>query len=664
MISSYVPHAEIKADGILFSVQVPEGEKASLLLYEKGSSEVRYELPFPDEALSGRVFAMKVTGVPAREMEYNYRVGGRVVTDPQAMAVTGLERFGDPHPRQPHQLRASFPDPSFDWQDDAPLRIPYSDSFFYELHVRGFTKSASSGVKHRGTFLGLTEKIPHLKALGVTAVMLMPCYEYDEVLPERPRAGWRPKGLMEMTEGSALPASAIMQSRSGQDSGAGQTDAARASLQEAGAAPVREQEAERRVNYWGFGPGWYFAPKRSFSSGADPADEFRLMVRTLHSAGIEVIMEFNWAEGTDPACMRSCLLWWRRFYHVDGFWMTGPQEDIHAAAKSPALSDVKLISDYFDTSRVYPKGRPYRLRNLAECNAGFRNDARRFLKGDPDSLQPFVERCRRNPKDAGVINSITGHDGFTLHDLVSYNDKHNEANGENNRDGAPNEYSWNCGTEGPSRKRDISRLRLKQMKNALALAMLAQGTPMITAGDEMLNSQSGNSNPYCFDSELTWVRWSASKDAQELTEYLKKLSAFRMEHPLLHQTQELTGSAAGGVFPDFSCHGANAWFASFDQQDRSVGMMYCSQEPDRDAVSPAQDSAVQHLYAAYNFHWEARELALPYLPAGREWHTVIDTSGDRFSAGKEDAGKDGAQDSSLKEKSILVPGRTIIVLVG
>ena len=159
---------------------------------------------------------------------------------------------------------------------------------------------------------------------------------------------------------------------------------------------------------------------------------------------------------------------------------------------------------------------------------------------------------------------------------------------------------------------------MKQMKNALALMMLSQGTPMLTAGDEMLNSQMGNSNPYCIDSELTWVKWSETKDAQELSDYVRMLIAFRTAHPLLHQTAELTGASLGGFFPDFSCHGSNAWFASFDQQERSVGMMYCSQEPDGSDVQNGKEGVSgSYLYAAYNFHWEEKELALPYLPAGR-----------------------------------------------
>ena len=637
-IAGFIPHADIRADGILFSVVVPEEEKASLLVYEKGSDQVKMEIPFPESPVIGRVFAMMVAGLPADSLEYNYRIGDRIVTDPSAQIVSGREKFGESGVLEEHRIRGGFATIPFDWDGDRPLRIPYSESVFYELHVRGFTKSPSSKVKNRGTFSGIIEKIPYLKSLGITALMLMPCYEFDEVT-SRDREAWRPEGLGRLMAGSSLPESAVLM-------------------------PEGERKADRHLNYWGFGPGWFFAPKRSYCATSDPSVEFRTMVRELHRAGIEVLMEINWPEGTDPAYMQACLLWWTEFYHVDGFLMMSSQDDMNAVAKSPALSSVKLISDYFDTTRMYPKGRPYRFRNLAEYNVGFRYDARKFLKGDSDSLKDFVSRCRYNPKDAGVINAITGHDGFTLYDLVSYNDKHNEENGENNHDGAACEFSWNCGVEGPTRKKEVCRLRMKQMKNALALMMLSQGTPMITAGDEMLNSQMGNSNPYCLDSEKTWVRWSETKDAQELSEYVRMLIAFRASHPLLHQKAELTGASLGGFFPDFSCHGSNAWFASFDQQERSVGMMYCAQEPDGDVLKEMKSAEKgSYVYVAYNFHWEERDLALPYLPGGREWHVMIDTSVDRFSRASEDKGGCGCP-SSEEVKCVRVPARSIRVLVG
>ena len=663
-IAGFIPHADIKDDGILFSVVVPEGEQAALLLYEKGSDKVKLEVPFPEEPVIGRVYAMKISGIPAQSLEYNYRIGSRIVTDPSAQIVVGREKYADIGKRNEHSIRGGFAQPEFEWgEQEKPLHIPYSESVLYELHVRGFTKSPSSKVKHRGTFAGIVEKIPYLRELGITAVMLMPCYEFDEV-PDTGREGWRPESIGRLIAGSSLPQSAVLVPDN-RPADPAQVGSPAESGPDEKPSPKGKKTPAQHLNYWGFGPGWFFAPKRSYSAQEDPSVEFRTMVRELHKAGIEVLMEINWPEGTDPAYMQACLLWWIEFYHVDGFLIMASQEDVNAVAKSPALSDVKLISDYFDTARMYPKGRPYRFRNLAEYNVGFRYDARKFLKGDSDSLKDFVSRCRYNPKDAGVINAITGHDGFTLYDLVSYNDKHNEANGEYNHDGAANEFSWNCGVEGPCRKQEISRLRMKQMKNALALMMLSQGTPMLTAGDEMLNSQAGNSNPYCFDTELTWVRWSETRDAKELSDYVRMLIAFRASHPLLHQKAELTGASLGGFFPDFSCHGSNAWFASFDQQERSVGMMYCSQEPDGNVLRELQDSTVgSYVYVAYNFHWQEKELALPYLPSGREWHVVIDTSVDRYSKAAAEKSGCGCSGSGEEVKCVKVPARSIRVLVG
>ena len=607
---------------------------------------------------------MKISGIPAHSLEYNYRIGSRIVTDPSAQIVVGREKYADTGKRGEHSIRGGFAKPEFDWgEQEKPLHIPYSESVFYELHVRGFTKSPSSRVRHRGTFAGIVEKIPYLRELGITAVMLMPCYEFDEV-PDTGREGWRPESIGRLIAGSSLPQSAVLVPDN-RPADPAQGGSPAESVPDEKTSPKGKKTPAQHLNYWGFGPGWFFAPKRSYSAQEDPSVEFRTMVRELHKAGIEVLMEINWPEGTDPAYMQACLLWWIEFYHVDGFLIMASQEDVNAVAKSPALSDVKLISDYFDTARMYPKGRPYRFRNLAEYNVGFRYDARKFLKGDSDSLKDFVSRCRYNPKDAGVINAITGHDGFTLYDLVSYNDKHNEANGEYNHDGAANEFSWNCGVEGPCRKQEISRLRMKQMKNALALMMLSQGTPMLTAGDEMLNSQAGNSNPYCFDTELTWVRWSETRDAKELSDYVRMLIAFRASHPLLHQKAELTGASLGGFFPEFSCHGSNAWFASFDQQERSVGMMYCSQEPDGNVLRELQDStAGSYVYVAYNFHWQEKELALPYLPSGREWHVVIDTSVDRYSKVAAEKSGCGCSGSGEEVKCVKVPARSIRVLVG
>jgi hypothetical protein len=375
-ISGFVPHTDVRKDGILFSAVVPEETEASLLLYEKGSEKVKCEIPFPKEPALGRVYAMLVAGIPPRDLEYNYRIGGKVVTDPSAQLVVGLERYADLSPRREHQIRGALLNPCFDWGEEKRLRIPYSESVFYETHVRGFTKSRTAKVKHHGTFLGITEKIPYLRELGITALVLMPCYEFDEVMPDSSRLGWRPEGLRELVAGASLPASALAPAKKNPNQAAQRKGPA-----EGRRGKGSEKEAPAaKINYWGFGPGWLFTPKRSYCATDSPADEFRTMVKLLHEAKIEVILEMSCPEGTDPAYMQACLLWWREIYHVDGFLMLASQDDVNAVAKSPALGDVKLISDYFDTQRMYPKGRPWRFRNLAEYNVGFRYDARKFLR--------------------------------------------------------------------------------------------------------------------------------------------------------------------------------------------------------------------------------------------------------------------------------------------
>ncbi len=739
-ISSFVPHTEVTASGILFSVAVPEGKSASLLLYEKGREKVMAEIPFPQNPEFGRIFRMHVEGISADEIEYNYKIGGKIVTDPAAQIVRGLEPFGAKSERSPHRIRGGFINMDFDWNGDKPLKIPYRDSIFYELHVRGFTRHRNAKVKHKGTYSGLIEKIPYLKELGITAVVLLPAYEFDEIIEDDGRLGWRPEGLRELLAGNALPPSAMLMPSdiASKESAAYKSDAAgdksektdsdksvekaekiektdpdkngnkaekirktgpeesekktgktgeearekgkKSGEDTSGEAESKtvgytaendepktaktssgkvKKEQEVRLNYWGFGAGWFFAPKSSYSSSPDAADEFRLMVRSLHEAGIEVIMEMSFPEGTDISFMRASLLWWRQVYHIDGFYLMGSQDEINSAVKSAALCDIKFFSDYFDTKKLYPKGRPFAFRNLAECNPGFRTDARQLLKGNENQLRAFVERTRYNPKDSAVVNTICSHNGFTLMDLVSYNDKHNEDNGEQNHDGAPTEYSWNCGVEGPCRRRDITRLRVRQIKNAYAMMLLAQGTPMILAGDEMGNSQHGNSNAYCTDSELTWLEWQNTKLSQELSSFLKKLIVFRKEHAVLHSEKELTGTNSGGFFPDFSCHGNNAWFASFDQQDRSIGLMYSNRiKPGGPEDNGGNADAVEfsYIYVAYNFHWREQKLALPYLPQGRKWHVALNTGEDCVCA------KDDEKEAEVKY--IEVPGRTVIVLEG
>lgn len=621
-----IPHTEPVRDGIMFTAEVPEGERASVLLYDRKTLKKAGEVPFPKKPFSGSVYAVKVPGIRAEDVGYSFRIGRRTVQDPDAEVLLGAKEYGR---RRGENILGGFITRNFDWGDDSPLHIPYRDSVFYELNVRGFTKGRKSGVRAKGTFTGIVEKIPYLRSLGITAVVLMPCYDFNENVYLQKVTVGGPAGESDPLKERAAENIRKTLDRMG-DSG-GRMDSPDAS------AETAKKESAPRVNLWGFGPGFLFAPKASYCVTDDPYTEFCSMVKALHQAGIEVIMEMDFPRDVVPSKMTSVLLWWKKVYHVDGFMLFGSRSDICAVGKDPVFSDTKLISEYFPPEYMYPEGRKTSFRSLAECNRGFQNDARRILKGDEGVLQAYIGRSRYNPKDTAVVNQITFHDGFTLMDLVSYNDAHNEANGEGNRDGGV-QYSWNCGTEGPTRKKDIMRLRLRQIRNAFSMLFLSQGTPMILAGDELGNTQKGDSNAWCFDSELTWLDWSSSAASSEILDTVRMLSKFRRCNPLLHQEKELSSAAMGEFFPQISCHGTFAWFSPNGMQDRSAGLMFCGNDV----------RGADILYVAYNFHWEKKDLALPFLPEGKEWKIVFCTSQEETETGK----------------SVSVPGRSILVLEG
>jgi isoamylase len=593
-----IPHSRLEEDGMVFSAEAPEGEPLELILYDRDSGEEKAIVPFPDKPCIGDIRVLKVSGIPAEKVSYNFKCGKEILQDPWAQRIYGAEVYGE---KRSGKIRCGFLTDSFEWGEAIPREgIPFRDSVFYEMNVRGFTKGRRSGVRQKGTFEGIIEKIPYLKSLGITAIVLMPCYEFDETEAFRRVRVGAPEGSQD--EQRVIVPETIQQ-------------------------PLKSES----VNLWGFGPGFLLTPKASYSASGDPYQSFCEMVRALHHAGLEVLMEMDFSGSVTAEMMLSALVWWRSVYHVDGFFLFGDQKCLDAVCRNPALTGCKLISEYFSAPDMYPDGRKTTFRNLAECNRGFQNDARRFLKGDEGSLQPFLGRARYNPKDTAVVNEITTHDGFTLMDLVSYNDQHNGA-----REGqGASQYSWNCGAEGPTRRKEVLKLRLQQIRNALAMLFLSQGTPMILAGDEMGNTQKGNSNAWCFDSELSWVDWSSSSMSNAILEYMQTLVRFRKSHSLLHQERELSNCAMGDYFPQYSCHGENAWFAPQTAQDRSVGLMYSMK-------------GEACLYVAYNFHWEEKKLALPDLPGKRAWKVVLSTSDQKNKVGR----------------TISVPARSVVVLEG
>lgn len=587
-------------DGIVFSMERKNNEEASLLLYKKGSKEVIQEIPFPATNTIGDIVCVKAEKIASARYEYNFCIDGKVTLDPYAKVLVGTGKFGEEHP-EGHEVRCAMISGNYDWEDDRKPQIAYEDAVMYSFHVRGFTKQRYSGVRHKGTFLGITEKAEYFKELGINQIKLMPAYEFTEMESVKTHARYR-----------------------------------------------KEEEIPKRLNYWGYTKAFHFAPKRAYAATKDPVREFKDMVKTMHRLGIEVLMEFYFPEGCSPRYITECLQYWVQEYHVDGFHVRGVQGICNLMATDPLFADTKLLNIYFPVEEIYGKKNLPKKRMVAECNDGFMIDVRRFLKGDEESLKAFAERMRRNPKGSGLINYIASHDGFTLCDLVSYEERHNEDNGEQNRDGRVQNYSWNCGEEGKSRKKKILELRNRQMKNAWCMLLLSAGTPMILAGDEFCNSQLGNNNPYCLDNEISWLDWKGYKSGNsEMFRFVKDLIAFRKKHKILHMGQELsmTDSLSCG-FPGISYHSSSAWYGELDGQNRKIGVMYCGKYADEDEL----------IYIAYNMHWMEHTFALPALPGGYRWNVALDTSEGILEEDKWRLLPDSRQ--------VQVSSRTVIVLIG
>ena len=587
-------------DGIVFSMERKNNEEASLLLYKKGSKEVIQEIPFPATNTIGDIVCVKAEKIASARYEYNFCIDGKVTLDPYAKVLIGTGKFAEEHP-EGHEVRCAMIAGNYDWEDDRKPQIAYEDAVMYSFHVRGFTKQRYSGVRHKGTFLGITEKAEYFKELGINQIKLMPAYEFAEMESVKTHARYR-----------------------------------------------KEEELPKRLNYWGYTKAFHFAPKRAYAATKDPVREFKDMVKTMHRLGIEVLMEFYFPEGCSPRYITECLQYWVQEYHVDGFHVRGVQGICNLMATDPLFADTKLLNIYFPVEEIYGKKNLPKKRMVAECNDGFMIDVRRFLKGDEESLKAFAERMRRNPKGSGLINYIASHDGFTLCDLVSYEERHNEDNGEQNRDGRVQNYSWNCGEEGKSRKKKILELRNRQMKNAWCMLLLSAGTPMILAGDEFCNSQLGNNNPYCLDNEISWLDWKGYKSGNsEMFRFVKDLIAFRKKHKILHMGQELsmTDSLSCG-FPGISYHSSSAWYGELDGQNRKIGVMYCGKYADEDEL----------IYIAYNMHWMEHTFALPALPGGYRWNVALDTSEGILEEDKWRLLPDSRQ--------VQVSSRTVIVLIG
>lgn len=576
-------------DGINFALMVNGKEKksCSVILYEKGTQKVAAEIAFSEEMWYGNICTMCIQGISLNQFDYNYRVGNTVITDPYASLINGCSRFGENDIKK--KTSAVYED-KFNWEDDRKPMTEFSDSIIYRLHVRGFTMHRFSKVKKKGTFAGIVEKIGYLKELGVTMVELMPAYEFNENL--------------------GMP--------------------------------------EGKVNYWGYTGADYRMPKIAYSYKKDAKSaiaEFKTMVKELHKNNIEVCMEFFFEKDTPPAYMIDCFRYWVIQYHIDGIHCNMSDDIRGAVSADPYLSNTKIISYGFDNDAFSMN------KHLGESNHVFMNIARRFLKGDEGMVREMAFRIRYNKDFATPVNYMANNNTFTMMDMVSYSEKHNEENGEENKDGINENFSWNCGFEGMTKRKKIVDFRLKQLKNAMCMLMLSQGAPMLYAGDEFGNSCGGNNNPYCQDNEVSYLDWRLVDKNQELFEFVKMLIAFRKEHNILHldSQMQLKDYRALGM-PDMSYHSDKTWSLDASGSCRQLGVMlygkYCQ------IFKKAEE---ENIYIAFNMHWESKKLGLPIAGKGKEWKLAFATDAE-----------EKVEIDSRKVKfarSITLPPRSIAVLV-
>lgn len=614
----YFRHAGLHIAAVHRRTHMGDSAEFGIILYDrKHRNGIR--IPFPEESRVGSVYAMLLEGYQNRDFLYLFYCGDRTWQDPFCRQIECTSKYGVPGKAL---ARCMAPSPDYDWEGDHTLGIPYENTILYALHVRGFTRHKSSGVEHKGTYTGIVEKIPYLKELGITSILLMPAYEFDEIQVQESvqtvlnveQAAFSYK--QDDTEGAKKP-------------------------------PVKA-ETPWKINYWGFRKGLYYSPKGTYASGKDAVTEYKDMVKALHRNGIEVLMQFYFPPEVAPVDMVDILKYWTMEYHIDGFQVMGVDLPVGLFAAEPLLSDSKLLTtQQYSPSATEPVGP---VRNIGWLSEGFLYDMRRLLKGDDNMISQFIFHARNNRPETGTVNYIAKWEGFRLADLVSYDRKHNEDNGEDNRDGTDYNCSWNCGVEGKSRRKYIMQLREKQMKNALALVFLAQGTPLLYSGDEFGNTQNGNNNPYCQDNDIAWIKWNRAEGGERLLLFTRALINLRKAHPILHSPTPLKGmDFLSCGYPDVSFHGKEAWRPDTSPASRTIGIMYCGYyglidgEKDDDFV-----------YFGINMHWEAHSLGLPKLPRGKVWRLCLSTDTQDMAMKESEPEKEDRQE-------ILVGPRTVVI---
>lgn len=603
------------AGNVIFTFRAKKSDRCAILLYKKGTKETAERIEIPQSYSIGEVCSVCVLGLNRKLYDYNYEINGKVVTDSYAKRIIGREKWYDLSRKQEKDvLRSGFETVSFPWKEDKHPEIPKSDMLIYKLHVRGFSMD-TNGV-NRGTFLALQKKIPYFKELGITSLELMPVYEFEEIM--YPKEVELPEYIKK------------------------KTFRRKKSL-------IDTKKEEPKVNFWGYGRGSYFAPKASYAFSDNPSYELKKLIYTLHENGIECIMEMFFPKEVPVGEIIDALHYWVLSYHVDGFHLQGEEIPVDAILEDPLLKETKLFYAWFEEERV---AKEEDKNHLFFCNDEFIYPIRHMLCGKEANLYELANQMRKQQKNAGYVNYICDNNGFSLADLFAYSEKHNEANGEQNKDGMNWNYSLNCGVEGETRRRDVLNLRKKLQKNALSVLYLAQGIPLLFSGDEFGNSQNGNNNAYCQDNPIGWVNWNRKASARELLFFVKKLITFRKEHPILtlEEPMQMYDYKNVGV-PDLSYHGEEAWLQGFSSASQAVGILYAGKY-----AKKADGSFDDNIFLALNFHTTKKRLAFPKQEGKKKWYRIMDTA----------RGKEAFLPEAIHEnkKEAAIEPQSVVIFIG
>lgn len=665
----------VASNGVSFTINSHGATRCTLLLFKPQAPKPYARIPFPDSYRIGDTYSMLVFDIKPDEFEYAFSFDGpyepakgllfngeNVLLDPYSRAVTGQRKWGEkPEGGKDFEYRARVVKSSFDWGNIKQLEQPFEDLVIYETHVRGYTKDKSSGVSAPGTFAGLKDKIPYLKDLGINAVELMPIFEFDEMESARVVDGVQLYNYWGYNTVSFFAPNTSYAFNEEHNHEGDELKSMIKALKENGIEVILDVVFNHTAEGNEMGPCFSF-------KGIDNNVYYMLTpdAHYYNFSGCGNVMNCN--HPVVRSFIIDCLRHWAIEYRVDGFRfdlasILGRDQNgapmanppiLESLAFDPVLGKMKLIAEAWDAGGLYQVGSFPSWNRWAEWNGRYRDDMRSFLKGDDGMAGNAITRITGSrdlysPESRGhkaSVNFMTCHDGFTLYDLYSYNEKHNEKNGWNNTDGDNNGHSWNCGAEGETDDPNVNGLRRRLIKNAFAALLCSRGPAMFFAGDEFCNTQFGNNNAYCQDNIISWLDWSRLEEFKEIHDFVRHMIQFRKEHPILRKMTKPSSCQ----FPEISVHNGTPFNASTDYKTKLIGIMYAGRNE--------EDTEDDIVFYCMNAYWEPLVMQLPVLPNGKHWHVDTNTNAEYFD------GEDfTAKTELLGVNTIRVPARTTIILV-